>query len=77
MENLLIYSGLSVMLLGTIFGLMAALKGFKLSKYNMNPFANKDSSVKLKIAKYTKPAIVFLILGFIVLLIGILLGLSS
>lgn len=65
------------MLLGTIFGLIAALKGFKLSKYKITPFANKDSAIKLKIAKYTRPAINFLVFGFVILLIGIILGLLS
>ena len=47
MINLLIYSGLGCLLLGSILGLIAAIKGFALNNYK-NRINNKTESINQK-----------------------------
>ncbi|MCM1076144.1 MAG: hypothetical protein NC411_02130 [Bacteroides sp.] len=77
MTDFLIYGGLGIMLLGAIFGLMAAIKGFALSGYKIELIAVPNPEIKKKIRKYTRPALIFLIAGAVILAIGIGLGLEK
>lgn len=77
MTNYFIYSGLGIILLGSVIGLIAAIKGFALNDYKFDLIAKPNPAIKEKIQKYTKPALYFLIIGAVILTIGIGLGLSS
>lgn len=76
MSSLLIYSGLSSLLLGAILGLIAAIKGFALNNYKIELITKPNPIIK-KLQKYTKPALLFFIIGAILLAIGISIGLTT
>ena len=73
MSSLLIYSGLSSLLLGAILGLIAAIKGFALNNYKIELITKPNPIIK----KNTKPALLFFIIGAILLAIGISIGLTT
>ena len=67
MSSLLIYSGLSSLL----------LKGFALNNYKIELITKPNPIIKKKLQKYTKPALLFFIIGAILLAIGISIGLTT
>lgn len=77
MSSLLIYSGLSSLLLGAILGLIAAIKGFALNNYKIELITKPNPIIKKKLQKYTKPVLLFFIIGAILLAIGISIGLTT
>lgn len=71
MANVLIYIGLSFLIVASLIALIAAIKGWLLSQ------KLKDKHlVKISLTKYTKPAIIITIIGFIFTGIGIMLSLN-
>ena len=70
MENIFIYTGLGVLLLGTLVLLFAAVKGFILTNKKIDP-----AEVKRSVSKITKPAFGLTILGFVLIGIGIIVSL--
>lgn len=77
MSSLLIYSGLGSFLLSAILGLIAAIKGFALNNYKIELISKPNPIIKRKLKKYTKPALLFFIIGAILLAIGISIGLTT
>ncbi|MFG6427257.1 hypothetical protein [Lepagella muris] len=77
MINLLIYSGLGCLLLGSILGLIAAIKGFALNNYKIELITKPNPLIKKKLQKYTKPALLFFVIGAILLATGISIGLTN
>lgn len=71
MGNVLIYIGLSILIVASLIALIAAIKGWLLSQ------KIKDKGlIKRSLTKYTRPAVIITIIGFIVTGIGIMLSLN-
>ncbi|MDE5806997.1 MAG: hypothetical protein K2H76_02690 [Muribaculaceae bacterium] len=70
MENIFIYTGLGVLLLGTLVLLFAAVKGFILTNKKID-----SAEVKRSVSKITKPGFGLTIVGFVLIGIGIIVSL--
>lgn len=71
MGNVIIYIGLSILIVASLIALIAAIKGWLLSQ----KLKDKDL-IKKFLTKYTRPAVIITIIGFIVTGIGIILSLN-
>ena len=76
MVNAFLYSGLGVLLVASIIALFAAVKGYIYSKGVPVYDIQARQAVNTKIRKYTRPAFILFIIGFIIIGVGLALGLN-
>lgn len=80
MANIFIYSGLGILILGSLFGIYIAVRGIKesggkfSSELQLNPFNLVNRSPIMK--RLTKIWMIIMVIGFIVTGIGISIGLK-
>ncbi|MBO5455803.1 MAG: hypothetical protein J6A20_04735 [Muribaculaceae bacterium] len=80
MANIFIYSGLGILILGSLFGIYIAVRGIKesggkfSSELQLNPFNHVNRSPVMK--RLTKSWMIIMVIGFIVTGIGISIGLK-
>lgn len=75
MENVLIYGGAALMLVGCIFGLVGAVKGFCIRKGLSAFMPDFNAKIDPDIKKFVILWAVLMIVGFTMVVIGITLGL--
>ncbi len=76
MTDILIYGGLSLLLIGLTFILIASIKGAVYTKGVSPTDFTEFNEIKKRLRKYSRPGFVLIIAGAIITGIGIIIGLN-